>query len=380
MNVAFFSDSAYGNRTGIGNYTRHLFSKLRRTPDLNLIEIMPDSGGAGDFGLCETLSNGLASRSVYAWYPYATYKLRHRRDLDIIHNPAQVPGFFQTDSPQVLTIHDLVPFIFPEESKLTRTLVYQALFGATVRRAKRIIAVSDNTRRDIVRFFDVHPENIHVIPLAAEKRYQPQSAADDREMLSKYRIRPPYLLYVGTIEGRKNLHCLISAFSEIVKHGYPHNLVIVGKRGWRTQRFDEALGRFPVKGRIQLTRYMPDEALPALYRQAEVFVYPSIYEGFGLPPLEAMACGTPVVCSRASSLPEVVGDAALLFDPTDSAVLARALESVIDSPATKERLSRRGRERASRFCWSETAAKTLDVYEQVVGDATPTKKGHCLRR
>ncbi len=184
-------------------------------------------------------------------------------------------------------------------------------------------------------------------------------------MLKCLGIKEPYILYVGTIEGRKNVDLLLKAFSSLLDQGFQHSLVLAGKRGWRTARFDRALSGFKDRSRVQLTGYVDDNALPVLYRHADVFAYPSLYEGFGLPPLEAMACGTPVVCSSSSSLPEVVGDAGILVKPGDADMLAQTLAQVLSSVNLRESLSLRGRERASKFSWKKMVESTVSVYKDV---------------
>jgi glycosyltransferase involved in cell wall biosynthesis len=241
-----------------------------------------------------------------------------------------------------------------------------------MRRAARVIAVSESTRRDILRTYkgQFEPDHIVTTLLAAGQRFTPPEGQESaRESANKrYNLRElPYVLSVGVMQPRKNLRLLIDAFA-LMKLGPlapPHLLVIAGKRGWKNEELDKQLAELPpeVSDKIVFTGYVPDDDLPILYGGADAFCYPSVYEGFGLPPLEAMACGCPVLCSRVSSLPEVVGDAGVLLPSNDSDAWATALEKVLGNPTVRERWSRYGIERASQFSWTKTAEQTLAVYK-----------------
>jgi len=202
-----------------------------------------------------------------------------------------------------------------------------------------------------------------VIPLAAAGD---PGEADREQVLSRLKIHPPYLLFVGTLEPRKNLVRLIRAYRRAAASGIPHSLVLAGPLGWRHQQLHRELAlRGP--GEVVLTGGLSDPELDSVYRGASAFVYPALYEGFGLPVLEAMTRGVPVITSTTSSLPEVAGDAAIGIDPESVREIAAAIEAVAGDPALAEKLSTRGRARAERFSWEETARLTLQVYEKVLG-------------
>ena len=240
--------------------------------------------------------------------------------------------------------------------------MYRLGLRAAVRRADAIITPSRNTAEDLLTRTNVDPDRVHVIPLAASPE---PGAADAEQVLSRLKVHPPYLLFVGTLEPRKNLVRLIRAYRRAAATGIPHSLVLAGRLGWHHQQLHRELAlRGP--GEVVLTGGVGDDELDALYRHASAFVYPAIYEGFGLPVLEAMVRGVPVITSNSSSLPEVSGGAALEIDPESVREIAAAIETLVTDTALSEKLAARGRARAERFSWDETARQTLQVYERAL--------------
>jgi glycosyltransferase involved in cell wall biosynthesis len=237
--------------------------------------------------------------------------------------------------------------------------MYRAGLLRTARRADAVIAVSRHTAEDLARRTRLPAGKIHVVPLAASL---PAASADLDEVLSRLKVPSPYVLFVGTLEPRKNVVRLIRGYRRLAARGAPHALVLAGPMGWRHQGLMRELSA-EAPGRIVLTGSTGPLDLDALYRGASAFVYPSLYEGFGLPVLEAMARGTPCVVSIASSLPEVAGEAAVPVDPRSVGGLAEAMERVINDGDLAERLRQAGRARAAGFSWEETARRTLEVYK-----------------
>ena len=268
--------------------------------------------------------------------------------------------------PTVLTIHDLIPQLLPQHHKPLNRWYLNWTMPLYCRRANHIIAVSEATRRDLLATYHLPPEKVSVIHEAASPRFRPQPESAQVRVRKMYGLPEEYLLYVGTIEPRKNLERLLEAWTPLRRSGECPPLVIVGKRGWLSDSFYAALEASPVHEDIILTGYVQDADLPVIYGAATAFVWPSLYEGFGLPPLEAMACGTPVVCANASSMPEVVGDAALLFDPQDSDALKATMRQIVADADLRVELRERGLVRSSKFSWSRAAAETLAVYTQLL--------------
>jgi glycosyltransferase involved in cell wall biosynthesis len=268
--------------------------------------------------------------------------------------------------PAVLTVHDLIFRHLPAHHKPLNRWYLNATMPLYCRRADHIIAVSENTRRDLVTAYGVPEEKVTVILEAADPRFYPRSAEMVTAARERYGLPPRYLLFVGTIEPRKNLSRLLAAFETVHADRLTDGLVIVGRPGWLYDSFFAALEASPVRDAVVLPGYVVDEDLPAVYAGAQALVFPSLYEGFGLPVLEAMACGTPVVTSRASSIPEVGGDAALYFDPASVGEMAETIRAMLCDPTTGEEKREQGLTRAAQFSWQRVAAETWDVYGAVV--------------
>ena len=264
--------------------------------------------------------------------------------------------------PTVLTVHDLIFRHLPEHHKWLNRWYLNWALPLYCRRATRIIAISECTRRDLSAAYGVPAEKITVIHEAADPRFRPQPAARVAAVRRRYGLPERYLLFVGTIEPRKNLTRLLHAFEVLRDEGLSDALVVVGQRGWLYDAFFAALERSPAREAVILPGFVPDEDLPAVYAGAQALAFPSLYEGFGLPVLEAMACGTPVACSGTSSLPEVAGDAALTFDPASEAAILAALRELLVDPSLRQALASRGLERAAQFSWDRVAAETEAVY------------------
>ena len=267
----------------------------------------------------------------------------------------------------VFTLHDTAYLLFPEYHLPRNRIYLRAMMPRFLERADRVIAVSENTRRDALRLYRLDPGKIEVIPEGVDARFLPE--VDDTIVSAvrrRYGLPERFILCISTIEPRKNLTTLLEAYAAL-RHDHPDvRLVIVGGKGWLFERFFERLRSLGLEGEVVLTGYVPDEDVPALLNAAEVFAFPSEFEGFGLPPLEAMACGVPVVCSNAASLPEVVGEAGVLLPPRDVAAWVEALGRLLDDAQLREDLRARGLERASRFTWDAAARRTLDVYRSVM--------------
>lgn len=283
---------------------------------------------------------------------------------DVVHatNHAAVPPV-ANGRRLVVTVHDLAFEHLPGMFSRPWRLMYRAGLRAAVRRADAIITPSRNTAEDVLSRTEVDPRKLHVVPLAASL---PRGTLDAEEVLARLKVRPPYALFVGTLEPRKNLVRLVRAYRRVAASGLPHALVLAGPLGWQHEPLMREIAlRGP--GEIVMTGRIGEDELDALYRAADAFVYPSLYEGFGLPVVEAMARGIPTITSTTSSLPEVAGDAAEGVDPRSVRDIARALERVLSDVETAEALAAKGRVRAERFSWDETARLTLEIYEDLAG-------------
>lgn len=290
-----------------------------------------------------------------------------KHPVDVLHVQFTAPPF--CPCPVVVSVHDLsfehLPQTFLRRSRTQLRLTVRH----SARRADRILTLSEHTRGDVIKTYKIDPAKVVAIPLAAPAHFGP--VTDDKELQRvrhNYGIDGDYVLSVGSIQPRKNLVRLINAYASLrgihSGNSFP-KLVIVGKKGWLYDETLRALEETGVKDSIVLTGYVPEPDLPALYSGALCFVYPSYFEGFGLPPLEAMKCGAPVVVGDATSLPEVVGDAGLKVDPFDVSAIAGAIGEVISNSELRRELRVKGLKRAEMFDWQNTARQTLQVYEQV---------------
>jgi len=272
------------------------------------------------------------------------------------------------DVPTVLTVHDLIYRLYPRYHKWKNYAYLNLAMPLFCRRAHAIIAVSEATRRDLIRLYRVPPHKITVIYEAADARFSPPPADTIEAMRVRYGLPERYLMTLCAIEPRKNHAGFLRAFERLCEQDKDLYWVIVGARGWLYEGFLRELERSPARERVILPGYVDDACLPAMYAGALAFVFPSFGEGFGLPPLEAMACGTPVVCSRTTSMPEVCGGAARYIDPHDVDDMAEAVRAVLDDPDLRQAMRAQGLERASGFSWQRAARETWMVYERTIGN------------
>ncbi len=270
--------------------------------------------------------------------------------------------------PTVLTVHDLLFHRLPAHHKVLNRWYLNWTMPLYCRRADHVVAVSQTTRRDLLDLYHIPSDKITVVYEAADPKFHPQPPDVVAAVRVRHNLPERFLLYLGTIEPRKNLTRLLHAWEPLYRAGEAPPLVIGGKRGWLADDFFAALEASPCREAVILTGYVPDNDLPGLYAAATAFTFPSIYEGFGLPPLEAMACGTPVACSNTPSIAEVVGDAALLFSPEDETAMTDSLRRILGphNDDVRADLRERGLRRASQFSWGQTARETLAVYTNLL--------------
>ena len=350
MRIMLDTQSTLGHRTGIGHYTDKLLAALRRVAPQH--EYLEASWGAGIV---------MRTDRRLRWQQCELPRCARAQRADLLH----VTGFdapLVRPCPVVLTVHDLIGMLFPHNLPPVARLYWGRWLPMTIRRANHIIADSDHTRNDLIRLLGLPAERISVVHLGVDRTFRPLQRPALAALRHKYDLAEPCLLYVGTLDPRKGLDTLITAFGLLAAR-IPHHLVIAGQKGWYVDALFRQVEALGVGRRVHFTGYVADDDLPTLYNLADLFVFPSRYEGFGLPVLEAMACGTPVVCSNASSLPEVAGEAALLVPSDDAPALAAAVESVLGQPTLADQMRAQGLARAKRFSWEETARRTARVYE-----------------
>jgi glycosyltransferase involved in cell wall biosynthesis len=291
-----------------------------------------------------------------------------RDKLDVFHSPHYtIP--LRSKAPTVSTFHDMTFFSHPEVHEKSKVLFFRQMIPLAAERADAIIAVSQSTKKDMVRFLDLPESKIHVVYEGIDSEEYRPLAQDERmdNIKRQYKLPEEFVLFVGTLEPRKNIDGAIRAFKQVTEEtGKKFGLVVTGGKGWNYHSIFNLVQELDIEDDVRFTGYVPEEDLPYLFNAATVFAYPSFYEGFGIPPLEAMACGTPVVASNVSSVPEVVGDAGLLVDPSKDEEIAGAILRILTDPDLRSELSAKGLERTKLFSWQKAAKETLKIYNSVV--------------
>lgn len=364
--IAIDAHMVGSRETGNETYVRNLVQGLAQLPGREDYRLYLAEASAAGEALARQV--GFPWRRLTPGTPWLrvplTMPLAAAQDrLDLLHVNYHAPPV--CPCPVIVTIHDLAFHFFPSAFSPRDLIILSLLVPLSARRARWVIAVSEHTRQDLIRVYNLPPTKIKVTYEAANASFRP---VQDPILLSRirasYRIAGPYILGVGNLQPRKNLPRLIAAFARLRREqAIPHQLVLVGQKAWRNHTITAAIASAGVQEEVILTGYVPDDDLPLLYSGADLFVYPSLYEGFGLPVLEAMACGTPVVTSRTSSLPEVAGDAAWLVDPLDTEELVQAIGELLSDPGKREELRQRGLARSRTFSWLETARQSRALYE-----------------
>jgi len=365
MKVLFNALQA-GNRSGTGRYTVQLLHGLNalQGPDFEVIAAWPRDLDPPEGMRVPSARYGGGTLQRLLDEHFKLPKSADEAAADLLHYPANF-GPWRARKPVVVTVHDLSFLRHPEWFPRSRSLYYRHAIRRTVRTATRIIADSEATAADLRELLRVPGEKVDVIPLGVEPRFAPASAAAQQAAREKYRLPERFFLYIGTLEPRKNLAALIRAWVRIA-WTIEEDLVIAGRAGWRMGALAEAIAENPHPDRLHLPEHIKDADLPAVLSAATAFVWPSLWEGFGLPPLEAMACGVPVLCSSTSSLPEVTGDAALLVNPTDEAAIGAGMQGLAQDTALRDTLHAQGLKRAAEFTWRRTAMLTLESYRKAV--------------
>lgn len=293
------------------------------------------------------------------------------RGVDVLHGPAFLIPTRRSRIAKVVTVHDLVAFTHPETIPWKYALYMRWLIRRAVHAASRVVADSQGVRAAIVSTLRVDPARIDVVPLGVSERFQPPPDAEVRRVRERLALPEAYLLFVGNLEPRKNLPGLLQAFRRVhARLGRPIHLVVAGKVAWKSRGLLAELAATDLEGLVRTTGYVEPEDLAALYAGAEAFVFPSFQEGFGLPVLEAMQSGTPVIAGNVAAVAEVAGDAAVLVDPASHASIAEGILAVLTDPARRADLVRRGIDRARAFPWERTARETLASYRRAAAGAS----------
>ena len=374
LKIAVNATSLLKPMTGIGRYTYNLFSEIIKTDECEVDFLYGLSWGKKlvvPAGKYQKTSQAVSKTLPYvrtlgrlAQKNILKYKFSKEK-YDLYHEPNFLALSFV--SPVVATIHDLSIIKYPDFHPPDRVKMFEKNLLRTLDRAEYLIADSEFVRKDIINTFGVDPEKVVTTLLGVEKSFCPRNEESAVSLLNSYKLKyKSYFLVVSTLEPRKNFKLVIEAYMRLdnkVKERYP--LVIIGMNGWEMSQFDKDLEKLKRQGHLRMPGYVDNGALPILYSSAKLFLYPSLYEGFGLPPLEAMACGAPVITSNTSSLPEVVGDAGITVSPYDDEGLRDVMARLVEDDEMLAELSRKSLERSKLFTWGKCAEQTIDVYRRV---------------
>lgn len=376
IKLAFNATALRSTKTGIGQYVYQLAKGLRAHPSTDVSYFYGSHWGnevienpQGGLAVAKSLVKKVLPKPyvvVRSLMQYNFNKGVQKRQPDLYHEPSFLA--FNTDKPVVLTVHDLSWIRFPEFHPLERVRAMNHFFEPSLNRASLILTDSNFVRNEVVDMFGVNPNKILAIPLGVESLFRPRMEDETAEVLCKFSLaHGRYLLAVGTLEPRKNLQLVLSAFkkiSPVIRKYYP--LVIVGARGWHNSKLDKEIESFVKSGEVRVLGYLSREELAIVLSGSTMLVYPSVYEGFGLPPLEGMASAVPVISSNVSSIPEVVGDAGILIDPANEVELANAIEELIDDQQLRGLYSKKGLQKSRNFTWSNCVEKTVNAYQKVI--------------
>jgi glycosyltransferase involved in cell wall biosynthesis len=375
MRIAFDGTTLTPLRTGVGYYTEHLLQHLAREVEVTGDELIVVSNQPIDTAQPLPRHVTVCHRWRFplriAWMQLLAGRVLDNIRADVAHfTNGMVP--LGTSAARVVTIHDMSLKLYPECHPPRRLLINRPLLGVAARVADAVVTVSHSARSDLLAVYNIPADRVMVVHEAAGPGFQPIA---DRACRARIRMRyglpERFALYVGAIEPRKNLRRLMEAFAQARRAGISHELVCVGPYGWSSRDLYEHIDALGLRHVVHFTGYVPVEDLPVIYNLGEFFVFPSIYEGFGLPVIEAMACGLPVITANTSSLAEVAAGAGETVDPHDVDALTEAIRTLATDAARRRELSERGLARAQEFSWARTAKEMLALYGRVAGVTVP---------
>jgi glycosyltransferase involved in cell wall biosynthesis len=357
MRIAIIADAIDRNNAGISQYIRQLIMNLKKNHELTVIHLRKSIDHVYA-GVKELIIPKFFHRPGMSRI-YINIFLRSL-DVDIIHHPSTIGSYIvPPKQPLVQTVYDIIPMKLPHTRTFLNRLMYEVFFKPAVRNAEAIITISNHSKKDICSLLRINPNKIFVTPLASQ--HAKPSSVEMKRALIEYKISYPYFLFVGTLEPRKNIVRMLEAFAQSGLKS--HHFVLVGSLGWKYDEIFRTISRLKLNDRVHVLSGVPNSYLPGLYAGASALLFASLYEGFGLPVLEAMSCGCPVITGRNSSLPEVAGDAALYVDPFNVEEIAGAMRAILKKRAF---FIRKGFIQAKKFSWNKTAEQTVRVYEKVL--------------
>lgn len=370
MNIGMLSWILDIQRTGINNYLYNVVNAMVRTDQSRNISLIHYQ--KSDDTIYQKVNDVVINSLPFnIANPLSLSRSLKDNKIDVLHLPSHMfpqisPFFINKDVKKILTVHDLIPILFAEKLPF-----FYKFWGPTLKLIKNrpdcIITDSVNTQKDLINYLKIPEEKIKVIPLAPNKNFKfiKNKSPIQEELELKYNIPSSFILYAGSVEIRKNIPFLIKSYYKLLKSGVKSKLILIGSLGYGSEEILKTVEDLGLSKQVIFLGYVPDQDLIKFYNTADLFVFPSLYEGFGLPPLEAMACGCPVITSNTSSLPEVVGNAGFTLDPVDYDSFAEAMYQILTSETLKNEMRDKSLERSKIFTWDKTASETWKVYEQV---------------
>lgn len=379
MQVAFNATALLSPLTGIGQYAHHLALGLQQIPEID-VNFFYGTGWSRDVRgkplpnvttiktlVRRFLPNSYAVSRAFQQNRFSEFT--RKTPHDVYHEPNFLA--YRFDGPSIITVHDLSWIRHPEMHPIARVRAMDKYFKPGLDRASLILTDSEFVKRELIDVFNVKPERIRPVLLGVEALFHPRSADETRSVLdANGLLHGQYLLAVGTLEPRKNLGVALQAFMRLnpqLRKRFP--LVLVGMKGWHTSALEQQIAPLVAAGEIRQLGYLAREDLAKVIAGATTLIYPSIYEGFGLPPLEAMACGVPVITSNVSSIPEVVGDTGVMIAPDDVDGLVEAMKTMLTAPELRADMARKALVRSAQFTWANCVTQTVDAYRSVISHA-----------
>lgn len=373
MNIGIDSRAAKWYRgTGIGTYSYQLINSLNKIDfQNNYLLFMPNSNSCDiNFNKNFTIRNITQNIKSNFWDEVNVPNILKSENINLYHVPQNGIGLPQDKNcPLIITLHDIIPYKMPETVGERYLEIFQKQMPKIIPMCDGIITVSYYSKQDIINYFNFPAEKIFVTHLANEDIYKPLNKVECKNFIAKtYHIKDDYILYVGGFSPRKNIVGLIESFSQLLKKLKRTNikLVIAGSKGKSYSIYKKRAEDLGIEDNVIFPGFIPIEHMPALYNAAKIFAYPSLYEGFGLPPIEAMACGIPIIASNLTSIPEVVGDAAILINPHNIDQLSEAMYNILLNETLENQLIKKSLLKSYEFSWMKTAEKTLKAYENII--------------
>ena len=355
--------------TGIGTYTYQLINNLNKIDKKNNYSIFLPEGSSLDLGNNFKIESLKSTSKDNFWEEVKVPNLLKDSNMELYHVPQNGVGLSNNISClKAITLHDIIPLRMPETVSDRYLNIFNNELPNIINNSQGILTVSEFSKQDIAKEFNFPKEKIFVTHLAAEDIYKPLNKNTCRKIiLNKYGIDKDFILYVGGFSPRKNIIGIIEAFS-LLKSNLKRNLklVITGKKGISYERYKNRADELGLSDSVIFTGFIPLNDLPIFYNASKLLIYPSFYEGFGLPPLEAMACGTPVIASNVTSLPEICGDSAILVDPSNIDSISYSIENILNDPILKDNLIKKGLLKSSNYSWENTAIDTIDAYKSII--------------